>query len=73
MLFAEDSNLVFQYLDTESYEENFQRWWKMNTLEREMAIKYFKSDDKPFTKREDAFQCFDKQWKDKRNETYKQI
>jgi len=72
VLFSDSESHEFKYLDSNSYEENFSRWWQMNTLEREMAIKYFESKDKPFLNREDAYECFDKQWKHKRNETYKQ-
>lgn len=42
----------FIYLPQESYEENFQRWWKMNTLEKELYSKYWNSNEVIFTEDE---------------------
>jgi len=35
----------FLYLEDDSWEENFQRWWRMNTLEKELYNKYWNAKE----------------------------
>tara|TARA_B100000424_G_C22602088_1_gene336272 strand:+ start:133 stop:357 length:225 start_codon:yes stop_codon:yes gene_type:complete len=48
----------FLYSEQQSYEENFQRWWLMDTVEKETYIKHWKSKEVIYTE-EQARNVFD--------------